>query len=383
MHFSLERIQRFVDQIVTKSNCQDCNDILRLNHYIWLSIIAIPLSFIFITKNILLEHYNIAITVACFLVFIFSCLFIIPKVKSLNVIYHTNNCVFMAMLLLVSNYGNIPEGQILWCYVYPLLSIFLFGHRIGVKWSLFLLVAVITSLQFNTTIQINQHFEFEVRFCIIYLTVLSITSWLEYSRSRYIETVRKQRYKLETERERLSEEVNRRTQLEEQLNKLANRDDLTGLFNRRYFLSKAKEMLTQSQRYNTVLAMAIIDIDNFKNINDSFGHPTGDEVLKRLAKEYKQFFRESDIYGRIGGEEFAILLPQSSTNEALKTMDKFRQKISEQHYLFNGNTINITISIGLAVTSNNLTSIDELYSIADKALYQAKNNGRNQTLFEK
>ena len=289
----------------------------------------------------------------------------------------------MSMLLFVSNYGDLNEGQILWCYVYPLLSTFLFGYRLGVKWSLFLLLIVISSLQLNTDININSHFDFEVRFCIVYLTILSITSWLEYSRHRYTETVRKQREKLEKERERLNQEVNRRTHLEEQLNKLANRDDLTGLFNRRYFLCRAKQMLIHSQRYNTLLAMALIDIDNFKNINDSYGHPAGDEVLKNFARECKEFFRESDIYGRIGGEEFAILLPKASANEALKTMDRFRQKISEQQCIFNGNTMSITISIGISMTESNVTNIESLYSIADKALYQAKNNGRNQTQLEK
>jgi len=382
MNFRLDKSQQFVDQLIAKSNCKDSNEILRLNHYIWLSILAIPLSLIFITKNILMNYYSIAIAVAFVSVFLLSSLLVISRVKSPNLIYHTNNFIFMIMLIFVSNYGNIYEGQILWCYVYPLFSIFLFGYRLGIKYSLLLLIAVMSSLQLNTNINIY-YFDFELRFCIIYLTVISITALLEYSRSRYIETVKKQQKKLEKERERLNQEVNRRIQLEQQLNKLANLDGLTGLFNRRYFLCRAKEMLTQSQRYNTLLAMALIDIDDFKKINDSYGHPAGDEILKNFAKECKQFFRESDIYGRIGGEEFAILLPQASANEALETMDKFRHKISRQRYAFEGNIIKMTISIGISMTDNHLTNIDELYSIADKALYQAKNNVRNQAKLEK
>jgi diguanylate cyclase (GGDEF)-like protein len=381
MDFSLKKSQQLVDRLVAKSNCKDSNDRLRLNHYIWLSIIAIPLSLIFITKNILIHHYGIAISVALFLAFMFFSLFVLVRIKSLNLIYHINNFVFITMLIFISNYGNIYEGQILWCYVYPLLSTFLFGYQLGVKWSLFLLLAVISSLQLNTNIDIN--YDFELRFCIIYLTITSITSWLEYSGNRYIRTVQKQRKKLEKERERLNQEVNRRIHLEEQLKKLANRDDLTGLFNRRYFLCRAKQMLIHSQRYNTLLAMALIDIDNFKSINDSYGHPAGDEVLKNFARECKEFFRESDIYGRIGGEVFAILLPKASANEALKAMNKFRQKISEQQCIFNGNSMRITISIGISMAESHVTNIETLYSIADKALYQAKNNGRNQTQLEK
>lgn len=378
MYPILEKCQKLVDKLVGQSNCKHSSDSLRLNHYIGLAVISIPLSTLFIIINILNAHYHIAISVTVLLFCMFFSLILIPKIKQLTYIFHANNCVFITMLILLSFWGDKSSGQILWCYVYPILSIFLFGNKIGIKWSLFLLFAILTSLFFNNNIDLKYTNAFEIRFSIIYLTVLSITSWLEHSRMRYIEVVQQQRLELEKERGSLQQEITRRTYLEEELNKLANQDSLTGMHNRRHLFNRASEELFRSQRYDTPFAMALVDLDNFKNINDKYGHPAGDEVIKSFAKQCQSLLRKSNISGRIGGDEFAILLLHVSPKQALKIMENFRQKINEHLFFSEGEVIRVTISIGLSMAGDQNNSIESLYAAADKALYSSKHKGRNR-----
>jgi len=183
---------------------------------------------------------------------------------------------------------------------------------------------------------------------------------------------------LKKERASLNQEVKRRIILEKELNKLANEDTLTEIYNRRYFMSRASEEISSAQRDGVPLSMALIDIDKFKCVNDKYGHPAGDKILKCFAQHCKQMLRKSDIAGRFGGEEFAILLLNTSVEQAQQIMDKFRQEISEHTFLFNGIKMKITISIGICVCGEQISDMDRLYSAADKALYHAKRNGRNK-----
>jgi len=156
------------------------------------------------------------------------------------------------------------------------------------------------------------------------------------------------------------------------------KDFLTGLFNRRYFMELAEAELIRSERYDRPLSVFMLDVDHFKKINDTHGHNAGDAVLRRLGEIMQNALREVDIIGRMGGEEFAILLPETTLENAAMVAERLREKISLQAISLSGGLpLHITVSIGVAALSGKDLNIDTLLSFADEALYEAKRE-RNQ-----
>lgn len=166
-------------------------------------------------------------------------------------------------------------------------------------------------------------------------------------------------------------------QLEERMAKLATYDDLTGLLNRRVFLQSFNAHLKLAARKNLNISLMLIDIDHFKTINDSYGHSVGDQVLSSIGKLLRNNSRQSDVIGRVGGEEFAILLPATNLNEAKTYAEKCLKLIAHDTIDLQKTKLNYHVSIGLADYETGM-SLSQLYKAADKALYQAKNNGRNR-----
>ena len=121
----------------------------------------------------------------------------------------------------------------------------------------------------------------------------------------------------------------------------------------------------------------MLDIDDFKNINDTYGHYAGDKVLKIVAKKCKESLRETDLIGRYGGEEFAILLPHTEKQEAAIVVERLRKSIADCRIPYGDRIISITVSIGLAVMDERMQTLDQLMIKADEALYIAKSNGKN------
>ncbi len=168
---------------------------------------------------------------------------------------------------------------------------------------------------------------------------------------------------------------------EENLQWLATTDELTGLLNRRRFMELAEQEFNRASRYRSSMTLIMFDADRFKTINDTFGHDGGDEILRALAREATSVLREVDIIGRIGGEEFTIVLPQTGLKGGLQLAERLRQKIAESRVnLPDGRRARVTISLGVAELSPELGSLDELIKAADIALYQAKENGRNRVV---
>ncbi|WP_375753569.1 GGDEF domain-containing protein [Vibrio sp. HN007] len=374
----IRALQTYVDNLVSRSKTSDVQSELRLHHYIWLVFIAIPLSVIFAIKNIWVGNVEIAGILMVFLSCLAGSLALIPRIHIIEWIYHANNFVFILMVTLVSVWGAKSEGQILWSYTYPLLSVYLFGHRYGLRWSLFLLGVILTSLTFSDSLTQTYSYDFKARYAISYLCILMITTWLEYGRSRYIRESTEQKQILEQERNALRLEIEKREKLEKELENLASIDDLTELYNRRFFWLKANDEIKHVQSLNSTVTMAILDIDRFKRLNDKYGHPAGDDVLRALGAHCKQHLRSSDIVGRIGGEEFAIMLPFTSIKDAKPIIERFHQQISQYHFSFQGEVAEVTVSIGMCELSAEVDSVDRLYALADQALYEAKENGRNR-----
>ncbi len=177
----------------------------------------------------------------------------------------------------------------------------------------------------------------------------------------------------------LTEEIERRKKAEEGLKRAAILDPLTSLYNRRYFIAQAKKELTRSIRYPHPVALLMLDIDHFKDVNDQYGHLVGDEVLIEIANRIRRSLRKVDIPGRYGGEEFVVLLPETDLDEARQAAERLRLSITTKPTNTSRLTVLVTVSIGVAsmFTGESLT-MNELIERADLALYHAKQNGRNR-----
>jgi diguanylate cyclase (GGDEF)-like protein len=161
---------------------------------------------------------------------------------------------------------------------------------------------------------------------------------------------------------------------------LAYEDELTGVKNRRAFQERATEELIRSRRYNHIVSIAVLDIDFFKKVNDSYGHASGDYVLKIFAEFFSHNIRDIDLFARIGGEEFIILLPETDAKDTFIMANRLREMLSKKViYLEESNqNITITCSIGISQSSSKNFDLDTLMANADEALYKSKSQGRNR-----
>jgi len=167
--------------------------------------------------------------------------------------------------------------------------------------------------------------------------------------------------------------------LQAHLENMATIDSLTGLANRQAFMQRAKNEFNRARRYARPLTVVMIDIDHFKAINDQHGHAVGDDVLREAADICQSSLRGSDFMGRVGGEEFVLLLPDTPPTNAYHVAERMRAHLHETPIeLDDGTTLNITASFGVAPMNENDSDFDALLERADEAMYHAKHEGRNQ-----
>jgi diguanylate cyclase (GGDEF)-like protein len=159
----------------------------------------------------------------------------------------------------------------------------------------------------------------------------------------------------------------------------ARRDGLTGAMNRASFANHARREIGQHRRIKSNMSLLFIDVDHFKRINDTYGHETGDQVLKRIIRLTRGCLRSGDTVARWGGEEFVVLLPATDLNGALLIAEKIRHRIGVEHFDELATGLQVTVSIGCAEMSSS-EGLNELVARADRALYEAKHRGRNQTV---
>lgn len=172
-------------------------------------------------------------------------------------------------------------------------------------------------------------------------------------------------------------DMTERNRLQEELRLMALSDPLTGIGNRRYFLERAAEETRRSERYGDPLTFIILDIDRFKGVNDEYGHDAGDEVLRSVAVVVARTLRETDIIGRIGGEEFAALLIGASPDRSREIAERLRATVSRENVATARGVVSVTVSVGIAIWGTG-ESLDDLYRRADEALYAAKKAGRDR-----
>ncbi len=174
------------------------------------------------------------------------------------------------------------------------------------------------------------------------------------------------------------QDITKLKKLQEELELQARIDYLTGIPNRRHFMELAEYEMARIQRYENKLAVIMIDIDFFKSVNDKYGHKAGDRVLQKIAHILKEQLREVDMLGRIGGEEFAILLPQTDRQRAIEAAERLKKTVAGTDIILEENSVlHVTISIGIAIGTREDDSIETLLNKADRGLYQAKAMGRN------
>lgn len=371
-------ISHFLNNIVNKSQLKDERDKLRLSHFLWLITLGIISSLPFIVYNLYNNHYMLAFYVFIFTLSLMSSLFLAKREVNTYKLYNTMNTVYLLFALFLVYIDSTNEMRILWCYIYPISSIFLFGNKKGLIWSIVMIISAILLITLIPHKGADYSLIFIVRFTIVYICITFIASWLEYYKEMYYSQLRSSHNKLQHEHNLLIREINERKILQDKLSLMAHTDSLTNLLNRRYFWELGNKEIIRSKRYNFPVCLAILDVDHFKDINDTCGHPIGDEILRILARHCTYMLRENDILGRIGGEEFAFLLIHVGLSEAFTKLEILRQDIESLSIKSIENRAKLTVSIGVYELDAKNDTIDELYQKADEALYRAKQKGRNK-----
>ena len=172
--------------------------------------------------------------------------------------------------------------------------------------------------------------------------------------------------------------ISEKVRLFQEAQRLAITDGLTGLYNVRYFYDMLNKEIARTKRYRTLFSLILFDIDNFKALNDTYGHQAGDEVLRSLASILKEASRETDVAARYGGEEFIMMLTNTPKHEALHLANRIREKIEEYNYHIEENTVKITVSGGIATFPEDARDSKSLLYAADMAMYEAKAMGKKQ-----
>ena len=277
----------------------------------------------------------------------------------------------------VLTYRQDFEYHIPFILVIILISYLLFplSFRTIVPASVLSSVSYITALGFFTPSEWLDLIQLSVFF--IFANIMGIFIFVELSKNR------RYRYLSYNEINKLynllNEEIIKKDEANRKLSVLAETDELTGIANRRKFFSKLENEFAKSKRYKRPLSLLMLDIDHFKQVNDSCGHDAGDKVIKEYIRICKSKLRQSDIIARIGGEEFSVILPETAEEGAFILAERIRTGIEKSEFNINNSVLNITSSCGIASADViDYKNTEEFIKSADNALYDAKNYGRNK-----
>ena len=169
---------------------------------------------------------------------------------------------------------------------------------------------------------------------------------------------------------------------QQELERAAQLDYLTGIYNRRAIEDLARRAIAASRRHGMPMAMMIVDVDHFKRINDQFGHETGDQALMETVRRLRESLRSEDLVGRLGGEEFVAILPNTDAASALAAAERVRVAFADTPMRFENESVTVTISAGVALLAPGDQQFSHLLRRADRAMYAAKNAGRNQVMLD-
>lgn len=192
-------------------------------------------------------------------------------------------------------------------------------------------------------------------------------------------------YKPEELRARIKVHLRLRRMLKERekFKRLSLIDQLTRIPNRRYLFQELKKYFKRHKEEKKPLALLMIDVDDFKKVNDTYGHEAGDEILKKVANIISRSVRKFDLVGRYGGEEFIVVLPDADIEKAVEIAERIRKNVESQTFMIDSNEIKVTVSLGVAeLLKDNPRSVNDLIKIADMRMYRAKVSGKNRVVFQ-
>lgn len=268
---------------------------------------------------------------------------------------------YLAFCLYLQISGGQNNSGILWHYVYPIMVYYIAGLRLGCLSSGLLIASELLLMQMDHLAFFRAQYspEFKMRF-LSSMTVMAIMgAMLEHSRSKA---------------------QNSLMVLANRLHRASQTDELTGLPNRRALHETLQELGAHTERSQSDFVVLLCDIDHFKGVNDQFGHAVGDQALRHLARNLSAVIRKSDTLARWGGEEFMLVLPDTDLACGIIMAERIRTTAEQRPLMTEtGVTVTITISCGLA-NWQECRDLDQLFSLADERLYQAKSTGRNQVV---
>jgi len=353
----------------------------RIQHYVFFILIGLPVLIGFGSYNLLIKNMMLGGLVLGTAGMLTIGLILLRISRRTYLIVRSCGLCYLFLLAYLALHGGESGSKLLWVYTWPTVICFITGYKEGTAWSLALLLTLIVSFYTplgNYFSYERYPLEFEIRFISTYALLTAMSAWLEYSRSFYRNESATKNKALIEEHERLNNEIEKRIRLEKALTKAAQTDFLTGILNRGAFWTYAEKELLQHLREEKSLSFAVIDIDHFKAVNDNYGHPAGDQVIKDIAHISLDTIREVDILGRIGGEEFAIIMLGANKEQADMIVERIRLRVEKTVFLPDSVQLPCTISIGIYTSDKETSSIEDAYRRADQALYKAKESGRNK-----
>ncbi len=314
------------------------------------SISVIGTLYLFFYMLIHFARNELLIAIVELIVIIFSIFNLTFYIKTKNKEVVSN--IILAGILLFFDFllidGGLEKTGIYWIFVYPTLAFFLKDRLIGIYWNLAFVLSIIILLFLDKHKIVNLTFSEEkvilalVTYSAIFIIMVFIKSNISFNY--------------------------------EKIEKLATTDSLTGIYNRFQILKLLKTEIEKALRYNKTFSIILFDIDNFKSINDNYGHQKGDYVLKKVTEIFSKNIRKTDYFGRLGGEEFIIITPEIDAKSALIVAEKLRKLLEKSKFDDVGQ---ITASFGISEFEKG-KDVNQLLKEADDALYLAKRKGKNR-----
>ncbi|MCO4845419.1 MAG: GGDEF domain-containing protein [Sulfurovum sp.] len=277
--------------------------------------------------------------------------------KNYNLTAHS--LLIISLMAFTSALVFVPQDafRMIWFYLLILVAYMISGKMSGIVCTL-ASISIILTVNFFVDLQLSQ---VAINSAILGLIIGSFLSSVYTNKiTNYENSLKKQNSSLSV---------------------LASTDYLTGIMNRRMFNEISERYFQTAQKNELNLTLLLLDLDHFKKVNDTYGHQAGDQLLKRFVETLERILNKSDIFARIGGEEFAILLSQINSDDAYILAERIRKEIENDFITYEGQDIFITTSIGISENKETDTAFEDIFSRADMALYRAKHEGRNTTCY--